>query len=88
MLFRSTELGRKILDRLVGDLKIISKVEKTPSLEGRFMTMVFGPDREKLKRLGQQAARQKAQAEKAAKSAASPAAAGAPSGQSGGATHA
>ena len=67
-----TELGRKILDHLVDDLKVISKVEKTPSLEGRFMTMVFGPDREKIKRLEQQGGRQKSgeRAAKAAKAAA------------------
>lgn len=60
-----TELGRRILDRLVEDLKAISKVERTPSLEGRFMTMVFGADREKIKRIEQQLARQKKLAEKA-----------------------
>ena len=53
-----TELGRRILDRLVGDLQSISKVERTPILDGRFMTMVFGPDREKIKR-EEQRARQK-----------------------------
>jgi translation initiation factor IF-3 len=61
-----TELGRRILDRLIGDLSAISKVERTPQLDGRFMTMVFGSDREKIKRLEQQAARQKKLAEKAA----------------------
>lgn len=55
-----TELGRRILDRLVDDLKPISKVERNPMLDGRFMTMVFGPDREKIKRLERQNARQKA----------------------------
>ena len=64
-----TELGRRILDRLVEDLKTISKVERTPQLEGRFMTMVFGPDREKIKRLEQHAARQKRAADAAAKQA-------------------
>lgn len=60
------ELGRRILDRLVEDLKAISKVERNPQLDGRFMTMVFGSDREKIKRLEQQMARQKKLAEKAA----------------------
>lgn len=46
-----TELGRRILDRLMDDLKMMSKVERTPMLDGRFMTMVFGPDRDKIKRL-------------------------------------
>lgn len=50
-----TELGRRILDRLAEDLKPISKVERTPLLDGRFMTMVFGPDREKIKRAEQAA---------------------------------
>ncbi len=53
-----TELGRRILERLMGDLQAISKVERTPLLDGRFMTMVFGPDREKIKR-EEQRARQK-----------------------------
>ena len=61
-----TELGRRILDRLIGDLKPISRVERTPALDGRFMTMVFGPDREKIRQLERQAARQKATAERAA----------------------
>jgi len=49
-----TELGRRILSRLVEDLKVISKVERTPVLDGRFLTMVIGPDREKVKRLSKQ----------------------------------
>ena len=61
-----TELGRRILDRLIGDLKLISKVERTPMLDGRFMTMVFGSDREKVKQLERTASRQRAQAAKAA----------------------
>ena len=63
-----TELGRKILERLIEDLKPISKVERNPALDGRFMTMVFGSDRDKIKILERQAARQqKAPAEKAVK---------------------
>ena len=61
-----TELGRRILDRLVEDLKPISKVERSPMLDGRFMTMVFGSDREKVKQLERTASRQRAQAAKAA----------------------
>ena len=53
-----TELGRRILQRLTEDVQAISKVERTPLLDGRFMTMVFGPDREKIKR-AEQRARQK-----------------------------
>ena len=63
-----TELGRKILDRLIDDLKPISKVERNPALDGRFMTMVFGSDRDKIKQLERQATRQqKTMVERAAK---------------------
>lgn len=61
-----TELGRRILDRLVEDLKTVSRVERTPALDGRFMTMVIGPDRDKIKQLERQQARQRAQDERAA----------------------
>jgi translation initiation factor IF-3 len=54
-----TEVGRRILDRLIAELGYISKVERSPSLDGRFMTMVFGADREKIKRIERQMARQK-----------------------------
>ena len=66
-----TELGRRILERLIGDLQPISKVERTPMLDGRFMTMVFGPDRDKIKRLEREEARKAksgaSRADKAAK---------------------
>ena len=75
-----TELGRRILDRLVEDLKPISRVERTPSLEGRFMTMVFGSDREKIKQLERQAARQRTMAERAEAAKAGPQTAGSGSG--------
>jgi translation initiation factor IF-3 len=38
-----TELGRKILDRLVGDLKDMAQVEAYPKLDGRNMVMVIAP---------------------------------------------
>ncbi|MBI3323948.1 MAG: translation initiation factor IF-3 [Candidatus Omnitrophica bacterium] len=44
------ELGRRILDRLKTDLGAVGKVERDPSLEGRFMTMIFMPDQVGLKR--------------------------------------
>ena len=53
-----TELGRRILDRLIDDLKPVSRVERSPAQDGRFMTMVFGSDREKVKLLERQAKRQ------------------------------
>lgn len=59
-----TELGRRILDRLIEDLRPISKIERNPQMDGRFMTMVFGPDREKIKQLQREQARKKAQAER------------------------
>ena len=62
------ELGRRILVRLIDDLKSISKVERNPALDGRFMTMVFGPDRDKIKRLERQAPRQKPTAQGASTS--------------------
>ena len=61
-----TELGRRILDRLIEDLKPVSRVERTPALDGRFMTMVFGPDRDKIKQFERQMARQNAAAQRAA----------------------
>ncbi|MBI3321882.1 MAG: translation initiation factor IF-3 [Candidatus Omnitrophica bacterium] len=77
-----TELGRRILDRLIEDLKPISKVERNPALDGRFMTMVFGPDREKIRQLERQTARQRALAERAAASHASPVGSMSPAGGS------
>ena len=62
-----TELGRRILDRLIEDLKMMSRVERNPTLDGRFMTMVFGPDRDKIKQLERQLARARQQGERAAK---------------------
>ena len=48
MVFRGREmahmdLGRRVVDRLAQDLSDLSAVEKSPSLEGRFMTMVMNP---------------------------------------------
>ncbi len=38
-----TELGRKILDRLVDDLKDLANVDTFPKLDGRNMVMVLAP---------------------------------------------
>jgi translation initiation factor IF-3 len=38
-----TELGRRILDRLVGDLGDMATVEATPKQDGRNMVMVIAP---------------------------------------------
>jgi translation initiation factor IF-3 len=70
-----TSLGRKILDRLVDDLKAISKVERTPMLDGRFMTMVIGPDRDKIKAIERQQSRQQKNAERSSRAATQPPAA-------------
>jgi translation initiation factor IF-3 len=40
-----TDLGRKILDRLVDDLKDMAQVESYPKLDGRNMVMVIAPTR-------------------------------------------
>ena len=61
-----TELGRRILDRLIEDLKPISKVERSPVLDGRFMTMVFGSDRQKVKQVERQTSRQQRPADRPA----------------------
>jgi translation initiation factor IF-3 len=38
-----TELGRRLLDRLVIDLAELGTVEQHPSMEGRQMVMVISP---------------------------------------------
>ena len=38
-----TELGRKILDRLVADLSDLATVDQFPKLDGRNMVMVIAP---------------------------------------------
>lgn len=55
MVFRGREMahmdvGRRILDRLVTELHGVGMVDRSPLLEGRFMSMVFSPDHDALKR--------------------------------------
>jgi len=38
-----TDLGAKVLDRVKADLGELGKIEQTPKMEGRQMTMVIGP---------------------------------------------
>ena len=57
-----TELGRKILDRLVTDLADQVVVESMPKQEGRNMIMVISPN----KRYWEDQAKQRAKAERAA----------------------
>ena len=51
-----TELGRKILDRLVGDLGDLAIVEAMPKQEGRNMIMVISPNKRHLDGLAKQRA--------------------------------
>jgi translation initiation factor IF-3 len=53
-----TELGRKILDRLVGDLGEMVTVESMPKQEGRNMIMVISPNKRYLDQLARAQARQ------------------------------
>jgi len=60
------ELGRRILGKLRVDLDGVAKIERDPLLEGRFMSMIFGPDHAGIKRAQkatQLAARQSAGSE-------------------------
>jgi translation initiation factor IF-3 len=43
-----TDLGRRILDRLVNDLGELAVVETMPKQEGRNMTMVIAPTRKRM----------------------------------------
>ncbi len=38
-----TEIGRKLLDRLVNDLRELAQIEQNPLMEGRQMVMMFAP---------------------------------------------
>jgi translation initiation factor IF-3 len=38
-----TEIGRKLLERLVGDLADTAQIEQHPLMEGRQMVMMFAP---------------------------------------------
>ena len=51
------QIGKALLERILGSLEEIATVEKSASLEGRHMTMILVPDKKKI------AARQKALAE-------------------------
>jgi translation initiation factor IF-3 len=53
-----TELGRKILDRLVGDLGEMVTVESMPKQEGRNMIMVISPNKRHLEQLARAQARE------------------------------
>jgi translation initiation factor IF-3 len=55
-----TELGRKILDRLVTDLGELVTVESMPKQEGRNMIMVISPNRRYLEQQARAEARERA----------------------------
>jgi translation initiation factor IF-3 len=50
-----TELGRRILDRLVADLSDIAQVDSFPKLDGRNMVMVMAPSKRQAQPRAQQA---------------------------------
>ena len=68
------ELGQKVLQRVIEDLRDVAVIESAPRFEGRQMFMILAPNPRMLQA---QRDRAKAEAEKAAK-AASPAGAPAP----------
>jgi translation initiation factor IF-3 len=61
-----TDLGRKILDRLVADLGELVIVESMPKQEGRNMIMVIAPNKRHLEDLAKQRAKEEREAAKAA----------------------
>jgi translation initiation factor IF-3 len=56
-----TDLGRKILDRLVSDLEELVVVEAMPKQEGRNMIMVIAPNKRTLEELAKERQRAAAQ---------------------------
>ncbi|MGZ8602299.1 MAG: translation initiation factor IF-3, partial [Actinomycetota bacterium] len=60
-----TELGRKILDRLVADLGETIVVESFPKQEGRNMIMVIGPNKRYVEAQAKEEAKQAREAEQA-----------------------
>jgi len=49
LMFRGREmshldLGRRLLDRIVADLGAVGRVERTPLLEGRFLSIIVAPN--------------------------------------------
>jgi translation initiation factor IF-3 len=69
-----TDLGRKILDRLVVDLGDLAIVEAMPKQEGRNMIMVVGPNKRYLEDQAKQRAREERELAKQAAAAATVAA--------------
>ena len=42
-----TELGKEVLERFAEAMKDVSTIEQKPKLDGRFMTMMLAPNKEK-----------------------------------------
>jgi translation initiation factor IF-3 len=59
-----TEIGVRVLERVIEDLQSYAKVERRPALEGRVMTMILGPDRDGIKRVQREEARRAAEEKK------------------------
>jgi len=64
------ELGQKVLQRVIEDMKDVAVIESAPRMEGRQMFMILAPNPRMLQA---QRDRAKAEAEKAAKATATPA---------------
>ena len=60
-----TELGRKLLDRLTGDLQELATVETYPKLDGRNMVMLLAPLKRPVPKATPKEARAEASAEAA-----------------------
>jgi translation initiation factor IF-3 len=58
------EIGQQLLDRLADDVADIAKVEASPKLDGRNMTMVLGPYKEAVVQKQAQAPRQRSRQER------------------------
>lgn len=52
-----TEIGARVMDRVVEDLVQYAKLERKASLEGRMMTMILGPDKDGIRKIERDAAR-------------------------------
>jgi translation initiation factor IF-3 len=57
------ELGRRILDRVAGEVADVGRVEVMPKQDGRNMTMVLGPDKKAQAAAAKKAAEAEADAE-------------------------
>ncbi|HUK65467.1 MAG TPA: translation initiation factor IF-3 [Anaeromyxobacteraceae bacterium] len=68
------ELGQKVLQRVIEDMKEVAVIESAPRMEGRQMFMILAPNPKMLQRQRDQAKSKAAEATQAARPAAPPAA--------------